>query len=176
MRDRRLCQRVKDWRSIDVKRLDRQLLKRVAREAAASTRGRKNHNFHALPDRVQRFVNVMGAQSYVRPHRHLRPAGADGFEFFLVLEGEIGVLLFDDEGHISRYETAAAGGPVYGLELSEGLYHSVLSLTPQSTVFELKEGPYDQAGDKDFHPLFPEEGTEEAAKLLSDWRRLFAAG
>jgi hypothetical protein len=68
---------------------------RVAAEARESPRRRRNHNLHAEPDLVQRFLNVLQPGTYVRPHRHRRVLPGAGFECFVVLQGAIGLLLLN---------------------------------------------------------------------------------
>ncbi len=156
-----------------LKLVDRDTLNRVAAEASFSPRLRKNFNFHALPDTVQRFINVLQPGTYVRPHRHLRPDGQNGFECFLVLQGAIGFLILDETGSILRAETLRAGGPNFGIELAEGQFHTLVALEPDSALFEIKEGPYIPAKDKDFLPEFPPEGTDAARARVAAWRSLF---
>jgi len=48
------------------------LFNKVADLASESPRRRKNHNFHSGPaDNPHRFLNVLLAGTYIRPHRHL---------------------------------------------------------------------------------------------------------
>jgi len=61
----------------------------VAHQAANSERLRRNYNFHQLSETVPRLINMMQPGSYIRPHCH------NGFEFFLVLQGKMGLLLFN---------------------------------------------------------------------------------
>ena len=147
------------------KLLTQSLLNSVAAEAIDSPRLRKNYNFHHLDESVQRMLNVMQPGTYVRPHRHLRPETANGFEFFLVLQGKVGILTFDEQGTICDRLVISAEGPTYGVELEEGVYHALVSLAPDTVIFELKEGPYNAATDKEFLQMFPPEGTREAMEL-----------
>ena len=158
------------------KLLTQALLDSVAAEAIACPRLRKNYNFHQLNDSVQRMLNVLQPGTYVRPHRHVRPEAANGFEFFLVLQGRLGMLTFDGDGTIGDRIILSAEGPAYGIELEEGVYHSLLSLAPDTVIFELKEGPYNAATDKEFLQMFPEEGTPEALELATTiWPQEFSA-
>ena len=157
------------------KLLTQELLDSVASAALKSARLRKNHNFHQLDEPVQRMLNAMQPGTYVRPHRHLRSEPANGFEFFLVLQGKVGILTFDERGGILDRLTLSAAGPTYGIELPEGEYHSLVSLAPNTVIFELKEGPYNAATDKEFLQMFPPEGTAAATELASRaWPREFA--
>jgi cupin fold WbuC family metalloprotein len=153
--------------------LNRQLLDSLSLKAAASPRQRQNHNFHQLDERVQRMLNAMQPGTYVRPHRHLREPDTNGFEFFLALQGEIGILIFDETGTILDRRRINAQGPTYGIELPEATYHALVSLAPNSIIFELKEGPYNPSTDKEFLPMFPLEGTDTAQHLVAAWQQEF---
>ena len=161
--------------SMIIKRVSQELFDSVSQEALALPRLRKNHNFHQLPDTVQRFINVLQPGTYVRPHRHLRAQDGNGFELFLVLQGEIGFLVLDTQGQVLQTERLCAEGPTYGLELSEGQYHTLIALAPDTVMFEIKEGPYVPAADKDFMDAFPAEGTAAAQQQVQVWADMFLA-
>ncbi|MDR9405355.1 MAG: WbuC family cupin fold metalloprotein [Halothece sp. Uz-M2-17] len=156
------------------KLLNQTLIDTVANAAANSQRLRKNHNFHELSDQVQRFLNIMQPGTYVRPHRHLRPDNQNGFEFFLVLQGKVGVLLFDQSGTILETTQLSYQNHNYAIEIPEGTFHTLVALAPNTALFELKEGPYHPQTDKDFLTLFPAEGTSEAQAQVQSWEAQFA--
>lgn len=156
-----------------LKRLDTLLFERVAEQARQSPRLRINHNLHAEPDAVQRFLNVLQPGTYVRPHRHRRDQPGTGFECFLLLQGALGLLVLDARGELLQLERLSATGPVRGLELAEDQFHTLVALEPDTVMFELKQGPYLPASDKDFLASFPAEGTPEAAAQEKRWRALF---
>jgi cupin fold WbuC family metalloprotein len=156
-----------------LRRIDTPLFKRVAEQARQSPRRRRNHNFHAEADAVQRFLNVLQPGTYVRPHRHRRADPGAGFECFLVLQGEVGLLVLDARGLVLQQEWLSAGGPVRGIELAEDQFHTLVALSPDAVIFELKQGPYQPASDKDFLAGFPLEGSPEAAVQEAQWRALF---
>lgn len=153
--------------------IDQDLFDAVALRARASERLRMNFNLHQESDLVQRFLNVMQPGTYVRPHRHCRPGTGEGFECFVVLQGSIGVLLFDDNGVCIQRHRLDAAGPVRGLQLSEGSFHSLVALTADTVIFELKQGPYQPLADKDFLVGFPQEGELESVNQEVEWRSLF---
>jgi cupin fold WbuC family metalloprotein len=157
-----------------LQRLDQELFDRVAAEARALPRLRRNHNLHREPDPVQRFLNVMQPGTYVRPHRHLRSRPGAGFECFVVLQGAIGLLLLDPDGQVVQRERLAAAGPLRGIQLAEGILHTLVALEPDSVMLEIKEGPYEPTADKDFLPGFPAEGSDEAQEQERRWRAQFA--
>lgn len=154
--------------------LDQELFDTVAAEARRSPRLRRNHNLHAEPELVQRFLNVMQPGTYVRPHRHLRPTPGEGFECFVVLQGAMGLLLLDPQGEVIQQVLLQAQGPVRGVELPEGIFHSLVALAPDTVMFEIKQGPYQPARDKDFLASFPPEGTVEARAQEAIWRQRFS--
>ncbi len=156
-----------------LQRIDQALFDAVAAEARQAPRRRRNHNLHAEPDLVQRFLNVLQPGTYVRPHRHLRPDPRAGFECFLVLQGAIGLLLLNGRGRVLRQERLAATGPLRGIDLPSGIFHTLVALKPDTVMFELKQGPYVPTADKDFLGTFPAEGTAEAAAQERAWRALF---
>ncbi|MCS5692180.1 WbuC family cupin fold metalloprotein [Cyanobium sp. FGCU-6] len=153
--------------------LDQALFDRVAAEAARSPRLRLNHNLHAEPDAVQRFLNVLQPGTYVRPHRHRRELPGTGFECFVVLQGAIGLLLLGEDGRVIGRERLDAAGPLKGIQLAEGQIHTLVALSADAVMFEVKQGPYVPTADKDFLPGFPLEGTPEAASQERAWRALF---
>lgn len=159
--------------NLPIKHLNQDLINTVAKEAANSERLRKNYNFHELSDKVQRFINIMQPGTYVRPHRHTRPEEMQGFEFFIALQGKIGVLLFDESGNVIHTETLSLEEGNYGIEIAEGTFHTLVALAPNTVMFELKEGPYIPTSDKDFLPNFPQEGTTTAREQVKIWESYF---
>lgn len=123
-----------------------------------------NHNFHTGPqDNPHRFLNVLLAGTYCRPHRHTTPPKA---ESFVVLEGEADVILFDDHGNeTARYRlgTKGADGHLWGVDLPPGVWHTVVAKSERVVCFEVKPGPWDPLSDKDFATWAPAEGDAAAA-------------
>ncbi|WP_218079333.1 WbuC family cupin fold metalloprotein [Anthocerotibacter panamensis] len=157
-----------------IRPLTQELLEATAQQARATPRLRQNHNFHELGERVQRFVNVLQPGTYVRPHCHLRAPGRNGFEFFLVLHGALGILILDAAGSIIQQECVSALGPTRGLEVAQGTYHTLIALAPDTAILEIKEGPYEVATDKNFLEGYPLEGTPEAQAQVAAWEPLFS--
>ena len=145
--------------SLDIRKIDRDLFAQVAAEALQHPRLRLNHNFHREQDSVQRFLNVLQPGTYVRPHRHRRDGSGTGFECFLVLQGAIGLLLFNSEGEIQKQLHLSAKGHTYGIESAEDQFHTLVALEADSV---------------DFLYGFPQEGTTEAARQESQWRDLLS--
>ncbi|MFQ6538577.1 MULTISPECIES: WbuC family cupin fold metalloprotein [Aphanothece] len=156
-----------------LQRIDQTLLDRLSGEARREARLRRHHNLHRLPDKVQRFLNALQPGTYVRPHRHCRDEPGSGFECFVVLQGAIGLLVLNRAGEVSRIERLEANGPLKGIELAEGQFHTLVALLPDTVMLELKQGPYEPATDKEFLTRFPAEGTPDAVLQERRWRNLF---
>jgi cupin fold WbuC family metalloprotein len=154
----------------DVVLLARADLVRLSAEARLSPRRRRNRNLHEMGDVVHRLFNAIEPGSYVRPHRHLSPPKA---ETMVVVSGRLGLLVFDEDGAVKETTVLEAGGETFGVEVPAGTWHSFVSLTPGTVVFEAKEGPYVPPGGGDSAPWAPEEGASEATTLLAIWHRLF---
>jgi cupin fold WbuC family metalloprotein len=149
-------------------------MQQLAQQAAESPRLRQNYNFHELSETVQRFLNVMQPGTYVRPHRHCPAPDMHRFEFFLVLQGRLGILILDTAGTILQQAVLEAQGELRGIEVPPGTYHTLIALTPDTVMFEVKQGPYCAETDKEFLACFPAEGTDEAQAQVAAWQQLFA--
>jgi len=152
--------------------ITRELLDRVSAEAAASPRGRKNHNFHPTDEHpAHRLLNAIEPGSYVTPHRHLDPHKD---ESMLVLRGRLGLVTFDTAGQISSHTVLGPAGEALGVDIPHGTFHSVLGLEPGTVFFEAKAGPYLALTDAEKAPWAPAEGSPEAAAYYAGLRALFA--
>jgi cupin fold WbuC family metalloprotein len=146
-----------------MKLLDETTTSALLAAAGESPRRRANHNLHpVLEDPVQRFFNAMQPGTYVRPHRHSTPPR---WELFLVLRGAVAVLLFDDHGRVEERQELDATGPVFGVEVEAGRWHTLVALQP-SVLFEMKQGPYRALTDKDFAVWAPSEGDPACASMV----------
>jgi cupin fold WbuC family metalloprotein len=97
----------------------------------------------------------------------------NGFEFFLVIQGEVGIIIFDESAQILHTERISANGATRAIELPEGTYHTLVALVPDSVILELKEGPYNPSTDKEFLDGFPAEGTPVAGQMVESWKSYF---
>lgn len=150
-------------------RIDGPLLDRMSSLAGSSPRRRNNHNFHLdYSDPLQRLLNAMEPLSYIRPHKHENP---DKREVFLALRGRMLVAEFDADGAISDHVVLDPSEGVFGAEIPGRTYHTIVSLEPGSVAYELKDGPYDPADDKNFAPWAPVEGSPAALEYLADLLR-----
>jgi cupin fold WbuC family metalloprotein len=149
----------------EVQFIDFDMLGPLKEKALASRRLRTNHNFHSgNEDNPHRFLNVMARGTYVPPHRHLDPLKS---ETFLILEGKVGLFLFDDSGKVTLAEVVG-GSQRLGADIPAGAWHTLAVLTPFVVSFEVKPGPYVARSDKDIPAWAPQEG-EPGARAYLDW-------
>jgi cupin fold WbuC family metalloprotein len=145
-----------------------------AREAArGADRRRGLVRFHDHDEPVQRMLNAVEPDSYVRPHRHRDPAKT---EVFLALAGRACVCRFDDAGTLVESLEIAATGPRRGVEIPPGVWHALVSLEPGTVLYEVIEGPYSPASHKEWAPWAPEEGGPGGSGFLRDLRERIARG
>lgn len=147
-------------------------LSSLSAKAAAAPRGRQHLNLHqSWSDPCQRMLNAILPHSYIRPHRHsLDPKT----ELLVAAGGRLGVLLFDQSGNIVR--TEIIGGPAAtaaAIEAGPGDWHSVVALSEDAVLLEIKSGPFDPAGAAEFAPWAPDERMPEAADYLNHMRSAF---
>ncbi|NCD23343.1 MAG: cupin fold metalloprotein, WbuC family [Spartobacteria bacterium] len=116
---------------------DAEFLDRLAVEAAAAPRRRKNFNLHAAADYpCQRFFNALCADSYVQPHRHADPTKD---ETLVLLRGRLGAVIFDEAGQVV---SAVVLHPGQTADVPHGTFHTWLALDDGTIFFETKAGPY----------------------------------
>jgi cupin fold WbuC family metalloprotein len=119
------------------------------------------HKSHA--DTLHRMFNALQPGTYVRPHRHLSPPKS---EVFVVLQGALDFVLFDEHGSIEQVQRLAAGSDTFGIDLEPGLFHAFVVRAPDTLIYEVKPGPYSALDDKDFASWAPAEGTPEVSAYV----------
>lgn len=156
---------------VTIRRADIALMKRRARENA-----RRQIRFCAHPtldEKLHEMIIVKARGSYVRPHRHL-----DKPESFLVLEGKVDVLFFDEDGKVTK--TVRMGdersGKTFYYRIAEPLYHSLLVRSAFLVFHEATLGPFERAQTQ-FPPWAPaEDDTAGVAALMEKMDRAARKG
>ena len=139
-------------------------------EAAKSPRLMQHQNIHtSYQDPCQRFMNGIGVDSYIRPHRHLLDPKA---ETLIAIQGLFALVTFDDEGtvqeiiHFGTEKYNDREGLSVGADLPAETWHTIIARVPDAVLLELKAGPYDQNAAKEPAPWAPEEQTAEGNDFL----------
>ncbi len=93
---------------------------------------------------LHQMIIVIMEESYVRPHRH-----ANKIESFHLIEGEMDVVIFSDDGKILETIFMKAfpqrGGSVF-YRLNKSLFHTVLVRSKVVVFQEITEGPFEPGG------------------------------
>lgn len=159
--------------SAGLKRLDSGTFELLSSRALSSPRRRAHHTLHTHPeDLVQRFCIAAEPESFFRPHRH---PDAGRWELFLALRGKAAVLTFDPGGTVIERAEITCGGPLRGVEVPAGAWHTLTVLEEGTLLFEIKPGPYLPLTDKDFASWAPEENSPSAGRY-ADWLRTAGPG
>ena len=149
---------------MDILLINRRLLDETSEKAADNVRLRMNYNIHnRLEDPVNRMLNAMEPGTYLRPHRHWTPPKT---ESYIVLRGELDVLIFDDEGNATQKITLNPETGNYGIDIPAGIWHSMIVKQPGTVIYEVKEGPFTPIAADDFASWSPEPENESAIEIF----------
>jgi cupin fold WbuC family metalloprotein len=131
-------------------------LKRAAVEN--SRRRIRLYAHHSVDDRLHEMLIVHTSDTYVRPHKHIGKS-----ESFHVVEGDVDVVVFDDDGDVTeviRMGAFASGRPFY-YRIAEPLFHTLLIRSEILVFHETTSGPFRRA-DTVFAPWAPADGDAAA--------------
>lgn len=148
--------------------LSRGLLDTVRSKSRQSPRQRIIQPFHKTDaDPLHRMLNVVQPGSYIRPHRHLDPPKS---EAWVMLSGALIFFTFEDDGPIRDCVRASAGGEIFGVDLVPGVFHTFFALEADTTIYEVKTGPYVASNDKTFPDWAPAENAPAVPAYLNRLR------
>ncbi len=148
----------------DLALMTRQRLDDAVQQSRKSPRGRIIAPLHrSLSDPLHRMLNATQPGSYVRPHCHFDPPKS---EAWIVLRGTVLFVTFFEDGGIREHLVLDAESETFGVDLVPGHYHTLAALKPNTVIYEVKTGPYEETTDKSFAPWAPAEGTVEAQNYL----------
>ncbi|GGW76893.1 WbuC family cupin fold metalloprotein [Alteromonas halophila] len=146
------------------RQFDREFTKTLLAKAEKSERRRAHFNVHEdYNEPVHRLYVGMLADSYVRPHRH---TDKTKWEFFMVVQGSITLVLFDENARVTDKLSLTAGGECFSVQLPPGTWHATYCEEPV-VFFEVKQGPYKPEADKNFAAWAPEEGDDAVVDFLA---------
>ncbi len=147
-----------------LKLISQLLLDEISYKAKGASRLRMNHNIHdRLDDPVNRMLNALEPGTYLRPHRHLSPPKD---EAYVVLRGELDVLLFDEEGNLIQREILSPEKGLYGVDIPAGVWHSMIVRQPGTVIYEVKQGPFVPLVPEDFASWSPEPEDESGIRAF----------
>lgn len=153
--------------SISAKRLEE-----LVEQARHSERRRAHLNTHESEGAaVQRLFIATEPDTYMRPHRHPE---AHKWEFFMVLDGHIDLLLFEPDGHL-RQRTTMTPGSIRAVEVPPDTWHCYVCQASGTLAMEIKEGAYTPTREEDFASWAPPERSAEAHRYR-EWMRTAQPG
>lgn len=121
-----------------MKIIDDKLLDDVQEQAKESPRLRMNYNFHqSLADKCHRFLNALEPGTIVPIHHHPTKD-----ETFILLRGRVKVSTFNDDGTLCESIILCPKEGRYGVDIPKNVWHTLECIEPNSTIFEVKEGPF----------------------------------
>ena len=145
-------------------KIDNQIFEQLIIQAQQSPRKRSHHNLHKeLNEPVQRLCIALLKGTYVRPHHHPQN---NKWELMLALRGTVCLIIFDENGAILEKHTLSSGESLSGIELEPNTWHTVVPLSDDAVILEVKEGPYTPTQESDFAPWAPKEGEQQAERIL----------
>jgi len=128
---------------------------RQLKEAAAATPLRRARLclHRSVTDPIQEMVIALIADALFPPHRH-----PDKTESYHVVEGELYVLIFDDDGRPRRaiFMTRPGGGGAFCYRLSIPAWHAVVPASDCVVLHEVTTGPF-LPGQRNVAPWAPTE-------------------
>lgn len=133
-------------------------LEQLLVDAKRAPRKRLHLNVHqTYEENPQILYNCLTQGSYMRPHRHTQDGRR---EFFVCLTGEALIVTFTDVGMVDGIFLMAADGTqkVRSVSIEPSLWHSIVCVSEQSLLLEVKPGPFEPNLAKEFSPWSPEEG------------------
>jgi glucose-6-phosphate isomerase len=113
---------------------------------------------HESPEaELHNMIMVQYAGKYFIPHKH-----SEKGEILHIIEGELGVFIFDEDGEVTEAcRMGAEGNMIYGI--GENMYHAYVPLTEVVVYHESKSGPF-TSGDSIFAPWGPDMDDKEAVQ------------
>jgi cupin fold WbuC family metalloprotein len=132
-------------------------------EAEKSERKRFPKILHNKGDYDNKVINFVLDESYMQPHLH---PGHEKIEKMFLVEGSFALILFDDNGEITKVIVLEKGGRE-SIEVPSFTWHTYIMLTKEVVIYETMEGVYDPETWKEMASWAPLENTQEAHEYLS---------
>jgi cupin fold WbuC family metalloprotein len=98
--------------------------------------------------KIQKVLIKINHNAYIAPHYHKKD------EMLVILEGLCGLVIFDSKGNkndfciISSEKNNKENRYHYGYQINANTYHTLVSLTKESVLLEIKNGPFNEKNNK----------------------------
>ena len=151
--------------------VDEQLVKLLKTRALAAPSGRfRLCLHHATTESVQQMIIAHRRANYSRPHRQ------QASKLYMMIEGELMILIFSDRGELSQRITIKSPGQdaPFCLRLAADCWHTTFAVSDVAVVCEVLGAP-NPNGEATEHPDWaPEENDPAAIKAYLDTLNLSA--
>lgn len=126
-------------------KITKELLDDLSNKASESPRLRTNLDLRNNEDDTsQRMLNALQIGTTVPIHRHRQSS-----ETLIVIRGAIKETYFDERGDVTETIEVSANGPVYGINIPKGQWHTLEVLEPNTIIIETKDGKYEPTSPED---------------------------
>lgn len=126
-------------------KLDKALFDSVSSEAKASLRQRMARDMRTTPaDKSQRMLNAIEPGTELPIHRHRNSS-----ESCIILRGSAEEIFYDNNGNITDRVTMRPNSDCVGVNIEKGRWHRIVSLEPDTVIFEAKDGAYEPLSTED---------------------------
>ena len=139
----------------DVLQVDDAMIATLKERALTAPHKRFRLCLHQSPDeQVQEMIVVHCRDNYSRPHHHPDTASS-----MMILEGELSVFLFDDDGNVTgKLELGPReSGKPFTLRVEAGVWHMPVCRTEQLVFYETMTGPFRRDAVNAWAPWSPAE-------------------
>jgi len=139
--------------------VDRELLERLKAGARASDTGRYRLCLHHAPSEpVQQMIVVHCRANYSRPHRQ------DASKLFVAIEGELSLLIFDEQGNLADRIVMQPPGhdAPFCVRLSPSCWHTMFAQSEAAVFCEVMGAANPDGQATDFPPWAPPESDGQA--------------
>jgi cupin fold WbuC family metalloprotein len=151
-----------------VLKIDTNLLDTIIQQARNLKRKRLSISYSDPSESLQILLSSINPGSYIQPHMHAIP---NKIEMFMIIQGKICVVIFDDCGEIISHHILSSDDTKV-IEIFPYTWHTVFAILPETIFYEIKSGPFDPDIDKKFAIWAPrEDETNEGDKYLENlWK------
>lgn len=119
----------------------------LLQQAKESSRLRAHQNLHqSYQEPVQRLYIGLLKGSYIPPHCHKH---SHQWEFFQVISGVIKLIVFDAKGVVTDIYHLGEEQGRHAVQLPPETIHTLVPLSDEAILFELKQGPFNANEAKD---------------------------
>ena len=145
--------------------LEPEQIEQLLEQAKDSDRKRSHLLLHDNQDcLLHRVVIALQRGTYVVPHNH---SESQKEEILFVLQGEVCVVLFNEQGMVLDKQVKSAGELSAFGEYAPGTWHTLYPVSNNAIIIEVKRGPFIPTSPTEFARWAPKEGSPGVNHFLA---------